>query len=112
VTCYGRSRLNQILCSPVRKKRNLGLLGAWGAAMPIYRLLEREALQPELVALMAGVFEDVLQTLGLVDREDPLTKMIARKVIELAQSGERDHARMKQLTLQAFNGKPPASSTA
>jgi hypothetical protein len=38
--------------------------------------------------------------------------MIARKVIELAQSGERDHARMKQLTLQAFNEKPPASSTA
>ena len=61
---------------------------------------------------MCGVFEDVLQTLGLVDREDPLTKMIARKVIELAQSGERNHARLKQLTLEAFNGKPPASSAA
>jgi hypothetical protein len=80
------------------------MLGSLGAAMPIYRLLERDAFQPELVALMAGVFEDVLQTLGLVDREDPLTKMIARKIIELAQTGERDHARLKQLTLEEFNG--------
>jgi hypothetical protein len=80
--------------------------------MPIYRLLEREAFQPELVTIMGDVFEDVLKTLGLVDREDPLTKMIARKVIELAQTGERSPARLKQLTLDAFNGKPPASSAA
>jgi hypothetical protein len=60
--------------------------------MPIYRLLEREAFQPELVAVMGDVFEDVLQTLGLVDREDPLTKLIARKVIELAQTGVRGKA--------------------
>jgi hypothetical protein len=61
---------------------------------------------------MGDVFEDVRQTLGLVDREDPLIKMIARKVIELAQTGERDPARLKQLTVDAFNGKPPASSAA
>jgi hypothetical protein len=47
---------------------------------------------------LGDVFEDVRQTLGLVDREDPLIKMIARKVIELAQTGERDPARLKQLT--------------
>jgi hypothetical protein len=35
-----------------------------GATVPIHRLLEREAFQPEEVALMGGVFEDVLDTLG------------------------------------------------
>jgi hypothetical protein len=74
--------------------------------MPIYRLLEREAFDPELVAMMGHVFEDVLRTLDLVDREDPLTKMIANKVIELAQTGVRSPARLKELTLEAFEGDP------
>jgi hypothetical protein len=73
--------------------------------VPIHRLLEREAFEPELIAIMGGVFEDVLQTLGLVDRQDPLTEMVAKKVIELAQTGERDPVRLKQLTLESFEGR-------
>jgi len=59
-----------------------------------------------MIATMGDVFEDVLRTLGLVDREDPLTAMVARKVIELAQTGERDPLRLKQLTLEAFERRP------
>ena len=70
--------------------------------MPIYRLLEREALGPEDVALMCNVFEDLLQTLGLADREDPVATLVARRIIELAQTGLRDPIRLKQLTLEAF----------
>jgi len=54
----------------------------------------------------------VLKTLGLVDRQDPLVEMIARKIIELAQTGVRDRVRLMQMTLEAFNGKPPQSSAA
>jgi hypothetical protein len=43
--------------------------------MPIYRLLERESFDPEVVALLCEVFEDVLATLGLVDRLDPVTEL-------------------------------------
>jgi len=74
--------------------------------VPIYRLFALGAFEPEMIATMGDVFEDVLRTLGLVDREDPLTTMIARKVIELAQHGERDRDRLKQLTLEAFEGRP------
>ena len=74
--------------------------------MPIYRLFEAGAFEPEMIATMGDVFEDVLRTLGLVDREDPLTAMVARKVIELAQTGERDPLRLKQLTLEAFERRP------
>ena len=71
--------------------------------MPIYRLLEKEAFQPEDVALVSNVFEDLLQTLDLVDRrEDPVATLVAQKVIELAQTGVRDPIRLKQLTLEAF----------
>jgi hypothetical protein len=80
--------------------------GAWGGAVPIYQLLENEPFQPEHVALMGSVLDDVLHTLDLVDREDPVTRMIAKKVIELAQAGERDPGRLKRLTLEAFGGNP------
>jgi hypothetical protein len=70
--------------------------------MPIYRLLERDAFEPEEAALMGNVFEDVLETPGLVDREDPVTTLVAQKVIELAHTCVRDPIRLKQLTLEAF----------
>jgi len=77
-----------------------------GAAVPIYRLLEREGLQPELAAKVGAVFEDLLQLLGLVRREDPVTTMVAEKMIQLVLAGERDPDRLKQLTLEAFEGTP------
>jgi hypothetical protein len=43
-----------------------------------------------------------LQTLGLVDRQDPMTEMVATKLVELATSGIRDPDRLKALTIQAF----------
>jgi hypothetical protein len=91
---------------PVINRSKMIPPGGWGGAVPIYRLLENEPFEPEHVALMGNVFDDVLQTLGLIDREDPITKLIAMKVIELAQTGERDPARLKQLTLEAFQARP------
>jgi hypothetical protein len=38
--------------------------------------------------------------------------MIARKIIELAQTGVLDRVRLTQMTLEAFNGNPPQSSAA
>jgi hypothetical protein len=57
--------------------------------------------------MMGDVFEDVLKTLGLVDREDPVTTLIAHKIVELVQIGERDPGRLKQLTIQAVRGDGP-----
>jgi hypothetical protein len=77
---------------------------ACGCAVPIQGLVKTGTFEPEQVAMLGEVLEDVLQTLGLVDRQDPLTEMVARKVIELAQTGERDPVRLKQLTLEALGG--------
>jgi hypothetical protein len=78
-----------------------------GASVPIYRLLAKEeAFPPELVVTLGLVFEDVLKTLGPLRRDDPLAKSVAIKVVEIAQIGERNPARVKQLTLQAFQKSP------
>jgi hypothetical protein len=65
-------------------------------------LLQREAFEPEDVALMCNVFEDLLQTVGLADREEPVATPVAEKVVELAQIGVRVPDRLKQLILDAL----------
>jgi hypothetical protein len=77
--------------------------------MPIYRLIQSGVFSPELVSMMGEVFEDILKTLNLADRNDPVTELVAHKVIELVQSGVRDPIRLKQLALEAFQGQRPAS---
>ena len=72
--------------------------------MAIYRLLHQGQFvyEPELLDLMSWVYEDVLKAMGLVDRAAPVTELIAKKIIELTKAGERDPARMRDLTIQAL----------
>jgi hypothetical protein len=83
---------------------NIVLL-AWGCAVPLRGLVRTGAFEPEQVAMLGEVVEDVLQSLGLVDRADPISELVAKTVMELAQTGERDRVRLKQLTLKAFEGR-------
>jgi hypothetical protein len=71
--------------------------------VPIVELLRKHgSFEPEEVAILGKVFDEVLQTLGLVDREDPLTVMVAKSLLEYAKAGLRDPDRLKALTVQAF----------
>jgi hypothetical protein len=68
--------------------------------MAIYRLLQNSAFAPEDIAPLVAAYEDCLRTLKLSDRSDPLTETVAKKIIELAQTGIRDSARLGRLALQ------------
>jgi hypothetical protein len=73
--------------------------------VPIREMLKtQEFLQPEETAVLCEVFDDVVKRLRIVDRQDVLTTLIARKLVELARAGERDPRRLKQKTLRAFGG--------
>jgi hypothetical protein len=75
----------------------------WGTPLPIYELLRRQGVfTPEDIVMLDNVFERVLKALGLVDRKDPMTEMVAKKLVELATSGIRDPDRLQALTVQAF----------
>ena len=76
--------------------------------MPIFKILkEQGSFDPEEVAALCNVLDDVMQTLGLVELEDPLTETVAKKIIEIAKAGVSDTARLKALTLQAFAQQQP-----
>ena len=58
--------------------------------MAIYRLLQRSAFGPEDTTRLAEAYERALVQLELKDRDDPLTESIAKLIIEVAQTGEKD----------------------
>ena len=67
--------------------------------MPLYRLLQNEAFEPEHVEAMSQAFEAVCLKLKLASRDDPLRDAVARNVMEWAQRGERKVERLYQLVL-------------
>jgi len=70
--------------------------------MPIRQLLDNAAFNPAEVTMLHSVFEDTLRALKLADRSDPVTMLVAKKIIELASKGERDAARLRQAAISAF----------
>ena len=47
-------------------------------------------------------FENACKSLKLVDRADPLTKLVATKIIELAAGGEHDPERLRVGVLAVY----------
>ena len=72
--------------------------------MPINRLLKSGAFGPDEIEVLSNAFEAALRELKLVDRTDPVAEWVAKRIIELAQQGERDPVRLRE---GATKGKPP-----
>jgi hypothetical protein len=68
------------------------------ASMAIYRLLENHVFEPELVRVMTTAFEGVL-----VDRAGQPTNIIAKRIAELAITGERDPRRIRDQVLHSLD---------
>jgi hypothetical protein len=71
--------------------------------MAIYRLLKNHAFGPDEIRVLTIAYEEALRTLRLKDRADPATEMIAKKIIEMAQRGERDSARLREHALRCLS---------
>ena len=72
--------------------------------MPLIRLLQHCAFEPDRIEIMSAAFEQACRELGLEIPEDPLRETLARKIIECAQTGERDLARLRDCALRAVRG--------
>jgi hypothetical protein len=72
--------------------------------LPIYPLLKNKGFDPAHVEAMGIAFEAALQSLGLTDRADPLVLIVAKKIIELGQQGERNADRLRDRTLAEIKG--------
>ena len=70
--------------------------------MTIHRLFQKTALQPEDIERLVDAHQRTLRALGLKDRDDPLTQMIAKKIIDIGRSGMRDPKQISDLALRLF----------
>ncbi|HET9816093.1 MAG TPA: hypothetical protein VFQ33_10055 [Xanthobacteraceae bacterium] len=71
--------------------------------MAIYRLLKNHAFGPDEIKVLTTAYEEVLRTLRLQNRSDPATEMIAKKILELAQCGERDPIRLREGAIRSLS---------
>jgi hypothetical protein len=67
--------------------------------MAIYRLIKTLPMGPEEIAVLTEAYEHTLRKLNLVERSD-LTQLIAKKIIEIHQRGERNPQKLSELTIK------------
>jgi len=67
--------------------------------VPITPFLKGQAFDPELVNAMAAAFSKTCDALGLAERTDAITALVAEKIIELAQRGLRNPTAMHDMAM-------------
>ena len=68
--------------------------------MPINRLLANSKLRTDEIENLNSAFKQALRSLHLVDRDDPLAEIVARKIIEIAATGVRDAAEIAEIAVR------------
>lgn len=80
----------------------LGIGMPVGGNMPINELLKDLKVSPEEADRLNHAFTFVLKTLGLVDRNDPVCRIVAAKVIEIDKAGIHDPRDIAKLAAKQF----------
>jgi hypothetical protein len=62
--------------------------------MAIHRLFREAPFGPDDIARMTAAYDAALTILRLVNLNDPITELIADKIIEVVRNGERDPPRI------------------
>jgi hypothetical protein len=68
--------------------------------MAIYKLLHNTAMGPEEITRLTTAYELTLKALRLKDRSDPITQLVAKKIIEIGQTGIEDPAEISKLAIK------------
>ena len=80
-----------------------------GLPVAIYRLIASGTFGPEEIKAMAAAYEGALIDLQLIDRNDPLTELIAKAIVNVTATGERDPENIKERALNALGVRRTAA---
>jgi hypothetical protein len=70
--------------------------------MAIYRLIASKYFDPDEIGAMAAAYEAALIELCITDRDEPLTEDIAKAIVNVTSTGERNPGRIKERALNAL----------
>jgi hypothetical protein len=68
--------------------------------MPLDRLLEKRGIGPEYSEILKQAFNLALHGLNLVDRNDPICEIVARRIIEIGRDSRRSPQEIASLTIK------------
>ncbi|MBV1698439.1 MAG: hypothetical protein KGQ47_08820 [Hyphomicrobiales bacterium] len=70
--------------------------------MAIYRLIAKGSFGPAEIKAMTAAYEAALLDLGLTDRDDPATEIVATAIVNITGLGVLDPATIKDRALRAI----------
>jgi hypothetical protein len=79
--------------------------------MPLCPLLSNRPFSPETKQTISLAFERVCVSLGLNVQDDPATRLVAEKIIALAERDINDAETLRDMTLREF-GKDTSAEAA
>ena len=73
--------------------------------MPIQRFGAERKLRPDEIARLNLALGKALRLLHLVNRNDPVTEIVARKIIEIGATGDRDPTEIAKIAVKQLHWK-------
>jgi hypothetical protein len=70
--------------------------------MAIYRFIANGSFGPDEIKVMTEAYEGALIDLRIVNRDDPVTELIAKSIVNVTASGERDAIAVKERAVNAL----------
>ena len=76
------------------------------ASAPTTPFLRGQAFDPETIEAMGKAFVTTCEKLGLSERDDALTELVARNIIEFAQRGLKNPTALHFAAMKEFKSNP------
>jgi hypothetical protein len=71
----------------------------------IYKLIANGSFGPDEIEVMKAAYEAALIDVGVTDQDDPITELIAKSIVNVTATGERNPKEVMELALnEAFVG--------
>jgi hypothetical protein len=70
--------------------------------MAIYKLIANGSFGPDEIKVMSEAYEGALIDLGILNRDDPITELIAKSIVNVTATGERNPKEVMERALNAL----------
>ena len=81
-----------------------------GELMAIYRLIANGSFGPDEIKVMTAAYEGALIDVGVANRDDPITDLIAKAIVNVTATGERDPVLVKDRAINALGVRRPTAA--
>ena len=78
-------------------------------AVAIYKLIGNGSFGPDEIEVMKAAYEAALIEVGVTDRDDLITELIAKAIVNVTASGERNPKEVMERALNALGVRRSAA---